>query len=278
MTLSELKNDVAKLGFESFIEDEDCLIASANRALSLIYVDRPISKTTIVSFRGPRVSLVREFIEHKSGEVISIPFKGKSISFRSTGLGSCIIRDNTGASSVPLSMDKQLVKQFIHGDATITLSGDYYFTVSNLVVFDDLISNKIPDIPEYSPYQELDPKDYCDDFRAFCGQPCDKNGDLISTIRLIDGRLVAPFEYRGDVYLTYYRAPKKMSDASPNEEIDISEECAPLLPILTAAFMWLDDDAGKAQYYMSLYRDLVANIKRFSTNKIDMAYRVNGWA
>jgi hypothetical protein len=51
-----------------------------------------------------------------------------------------------------------------------------------------------------------------------------------------------------------------------------------MLPLLTAAFMWLDDDAGKAQYYMSLYRDLVANTKRYSSNKIDTVYRVNGWA
>jgi hypothetical protein len=42
--------------------------------------------------------------------------------------------------------------------------------------------------------------------------------------------------------------------------------------------MWLDDDVQKAQYYMSLYRDLVANVKRYSTNKIDAKYSVNGWA
>ena len=42
--------------------------------------------------------------------------------------------------------------------------------------------------------------------------------------------------------------------------------------------MWLDDDAAKAQYYMSLYRDMVANVKRFQASKIDLEYRVNGWA
>ena len=51
-----------------------------------------------------------------------------------------------------------------------------------------------------------------------------------------------------------------------------------MLPLLTASFMWLDDDAAKAQYYMSLYRDMVTNVKRFQTSKIDAEYRVNGWA
>ena len=278
MTLNELKNDVAKLGFESYIEDDDCFISSANRALSLIYIDRPVSKSTVISFRGPRINLAREFIEHKSGEVITIPFTGKAISFRTTGNGTCVITDNTGSSSIPLVTDGQLIKQFIYGAASVTFSGDYYFTVSNLAVFEDILSNKAPDIPEYGPHKELDPHEYCDDFRAFCAQPRDKEGNVVASVELIDGRIIAPFDYRGELYLTYYRTPREINKSLPNESIDISGECAPMLPLLTASFMWLDDDAGKAQYYMSLYRDLIANTKRYSTNKIDTVYRVNGWA
>ena len=278
MTLNELKNDVAKLGFESYIEDEDCFIASANRALALIYIDRPVSKSTVITFRGPKVILSKDFIEHHSGETITIPCHGKAVSFRTSGVGECVIRDSTGASDVQLSSDRQLVKQFIRGDATISFIGDYYFTVSNLAVFDDLLSNKPLDIPEYSPYRELNPKDYCDDFRAFSGMPCDKFGNPIDAVSLIDGRIRAPFDYRGEMYLTYYRTPRVIDKTNFNVLIDVSEECAPMLPLLTASFLWLDDDAGKAQYYMSLYRDMVANTKRYSTNKIDTVYRVNGWA
>ena len=57
MTLNELKNDVAKLGFESYIEDNGAFIASVNRALSLIYVDRPVSKSAVISFVSSRESL-----------------------------------------------------------------------------------------------------------------------------------------------------------------------------------------------------------------------------
>lgn len=278
MTLNELKNDVVKLGFESYIEDEGCFIASANRALSLIYVDRPVSKTALISFSGPRVSLVREFIEHRSGDTVTLSFTGRAISFRTSGTGTCVIRDNTGASEIILASDKQLTKKLIYGDATVTFTGDYYFTVSNLAVFEDLISNKTTDIPEYSPYREIRPEDYCDDFRAFASQPCDKNEAPIDKLKLIDGRIMAPYDYRGEFYLTYYKAPRLIDKDKPNERIDVSEECAPMLPLLTASFMWLDDDAAKAQYYMSLYRDLVMNVKRYSINKIDTVYRVNGWA
>ena len=278
MTLNELKNDVAKLGFESYIEDEDCFIASANRALSLIYIDRPVSKNTVITFSGPGVSLAKEFIEHHSGESITIPCNGRAVSFRATGMGECVIRDSSGAGSVQLTGERQLVKQFINEEATITFLGDYYYTVSNLAVFEDLLSNKPVDIPEYAPYRELNPNDYCDDFRAFSTKPCDKFVNPIDSVSLIDGRIRAPFDYRGELYLTYYRTPKEIDTTNPNASIDISEECAPMLPLLTASFLWLDDDAAKAQYYMSLYRDMIANTKRYSTNKIDTEYRVNGWA
>ena len=278
MTLNELKSDVARLGFESYVEDEDVFIASANRALSLIYVDRPVSKTAALALRGPRINVAKEFIEHCSTDVITIPFTGWSLSFRSSGKGSCTVTDSSGSSSLPLLNDNQLTKHFVYGEGTITFSGDYYFTVSNLAVFNDLTSDKITDIPEYKPYRELSMGELCEDFRAFAGQPCDKNGNPIASIKLADGMIRAPFDFRGDLYLTYYRAPAKIKGDDPNELIDVSEECAPMLPLLTASFMWLDDDAAKAQYYMSLYRDMVANVKRFQTSKIDAEYRVNGWA
>ena len=278
MTLNELKNDVAKLGFESYIEDNGAFIASVNRALSLIYVDRPVSKSAVISFRGPRTSLVREFIEHRSGEEINFNITGKAVSFRSTGNGRCIITDDGGREEIALGADRQSVKRLLVGDATICFFGDYYFTISNLAVFDDLISDKVADIPEYTPLRELCPKDYCDDFRAFTSQPTDKDGRTVESVKLIDGRIYVPYNYRAELYLTYYRAAKPIDETTADTQIDISEECAPMLPILTAAFMWLDDDAAKAQYYMSLYRDIVANVKRYSTNKIDTGYRVNGWA
>lgn len=278
MTLNDLKNDVARLGFESYVEDEDCFIASANRALAIIYADRPVSKTARLSFKGPKVNLVREFIEHKSGSTVTIPFHGKSLSFRSSGTGSCVISDSSGSSMVPLINDGQLTKIFVYGDGTLTLSGDFYFTVSNLAVFDDVLSYNTVDIPEYTPYTELLPEDYCDDFRAFKDLPVDKKGRTVDSLKLIDGKIRAPFGFRDEIYLTYYRSARVITKDNPNAAIDVSEECAPMLPLLTASFTWLDEDAAKAQYYMSLYRDMISNVRRYSTNRIESEYNSNGWA
>ena len=278
MTLNELKNDVARLGFESYIEDEDVFIASANRALSMIYADRPVSRTATLSFTGPRVNVAREFIEHRTGDVITIAFSGKSLSFKSSGSGTCTITDPSGTSKIPLSLANQLTKQFVYAEGTVTFSGDYYFTVSDFAVFEDLISERPTDIPEYKPYRELSMEDFCDGFRAFASQPCDKEGNPVHSVKPADGMVRAPFDFRGEIYLTYYRSPSPISGNDQNELIDVSDECAPMLPLLTASFMWLDDDAAKAQYYMSLYRDMIANVKRYSISKVDAQYSVNGWA
>ena len=279
MTLDELKNDVAALGFEGSVEDDSIFISSVNRALGIIYTDRPVTKTSIVHFDAPRISFKREFIEHHSGEDITLTVRGMGLSFRTIGEGECTIRETGGGGSfVNFSTHNQLTRRKIKNEATITFSGDYYYTVSNLVVFDDLTSTNLTDIREYSPRKEALPTEYCSDFRAFAGPPRDINGEIVNEAELRDGRISVPFEFSGDIYLTYYRTPTKITQMNPNLVIDVSEECATLLPLLTASFLWLDDDAAKAQYYMSLYRDSIANIKRFSTMRIDNKYSVNGWA
>lgn len=278
MTLNELKTDVAMLGFENYVENEDCFIASLNRALNLLYVDRPVSKTMTLSFSAPHITFKKDFIEHHCGENITYAIKGRSLSFRTTGNGECIIRDKSGSSLIYLNKKNQLTKVHIISEGSITFRGDFYYTISNLAVFDDVTSMNVPDIPEYTPRKEIAPSDYSDDFRSFAGLPCDAEGNPVGEAILRDGRISMPFEFTGDLYLTYYRLPNKVTADDPNARIDVSDECAVLLPLLTASFMWLDDDAGKAQYYMSLYRDAIANIKRFSTIRINTEYRTNGWA
>lgn len=278
MTFNELKKDVAMLGFESSVEDEECFVASLNRALDLLYIDRPVSNSLLISFSSPKISLKKEFIEHRSGETITLPLSGRCLSFRSSGNGECVVEDRTGASLILLNGKNQLTRTRLMSDGTLTFQGDYYYTISNLVVYEDLFSGKDVDIPEYSPRREISPLDYCDDFRAFAGLPTDSQGTPINEAVLRDGRITLPYDFTGDIYLTYYRLPRKASSDNPNERIDVSKECAALLPLLTASFLWLDDDPSKAQYYMSLYRDGIANIKRFSTIHINTEYRTNGWA
>lgn len=279
MTLNELRNDVAQLGFESYIEDEDTFLSSANRALKLIYTDRPISKTIAIPIGAPRITLHERFIEHHRNEQLTFYLTdGMGIYFSSTGTGICSIANGNGTETINLVGTDTITKRVLTGEESITFSGDNYFTISNMTVYDELPGNSEFDIPSYTPWYEINPESYCSDFRAFASQPTNENGEVLDRIILRDGRLYIPRDFTGLIYLTYYRLPEVITAENDNAAIDISGECSALLPLLCAAFMWLDDDSAKAQYYMSLYRDAIANIKRFSVNQIDTVCHTNGWA
>ena len=69
-----------------------------------------------------------------------------------------------------------------------------------------------------------------------------------------------------------------MLSLSLDSEIPIPPDVESLLPLATAAFLYLDDEPTAAEYYMSLYREESAILRRYATRAIDTAYRHNGWA
>ncbi len=278
MKLNELKNDVAMLGFESEIKDTDCFISSANRAIEMIYTDRPVSASVTIAVSLPKISYHKDFIVHCGGEDVVIPVTGKAVYFRSSGKGECIITDSTGGNLIYLKDDLQTSTAVIMGDAVIKLTGDYHYTVSDLTVYSELYSKTITDIKPYYSVNELDMNDYVSNFKSFESTVKDSNGVPVAGCVLHDGKITLPHGYTGNIRVSYYRTPTPIDADDENIKLDISEEVRPLLSILTASFMWLDDDSAKAQYYMNLYREAMASIKRYSKINMDTEYRVNGWA
>ena len=70
-----------------------------------------------------------------------------------------------------------------------------------------------------------------------------------------------------------------MSIDTPDRELDIPKELESLVPLLAAAYVWLDDDADKAQYYMSLYRDGMSAVKLYTRRAVDTGFEnATGWA
>ena len=76
-----------------------------------------------------------------------------------------------------------------------------------------------------------------------------------------DNTLFIPSDYEGEIHLTYRRVPSAILADAPNATIDLSPALAHLLPLLTAAYLWLDDDAGKAQFYMQMYMEGIRDIR-----------------
>ena len=109
--------------------------------------------------------------------------------------------------------------------------------------------------------------------------PEDKDGIPIAGAYSTGDTLYIPTEYSGKVKITYKPSPAKITDEDMAAEIDIPKSLEHLLPILTASYLWLDDDAEKAEYYAAIYRSEANRITLTSRKSIDTSYNdVTGWA
>ena len=59
--------------------------------------------------------------------------------------------------------------------------------------------------------------------------------------------------------MRYSRKPVPIE--KEDARVDIAPEAEPLLPLLGGAYLWLDDEPEKAQYYMLLYREGVNRLQ-----------------
>ena len=62
------------------------------------------------------------------------------------------------------------------------------------------------------------------------------------------------------------------------QELDLDEELCSVLPMLVAAYVWLEDEPEKSQYYMNLYRERVQEIVLSHKETAPVLIKnVNGW-
>ena len=117
------------------------------------------------------------------------------------------------------------------------------------------------------------------DFLCATCEAVDRVGRKIPGSSISSGVLTVPYEYKGEIIVKYRKRAPRVSINTPDAEFDIPAELEPLVPLLTASYIWLDDDPDKAQYYMSLYRDGMSGVKLYTRRGVDTRIAdVTGWA
>ncbi len=278
MTYNELQREVCALGFEGELESEERLLFAARRAMNIIFTERPMYKTLTVS--KPRMLPVLKIkcIEHKGGEQDSVSFCARSFSFSSYGSGSYTVTDPSGIRSCDFARDENLHRGYLHGEGKIEFKGDYFYTVYDLAFFDELYGEEINDIPVLDGSFEYRISDYTDDFLACASLPQDENGDVIEGSSVSCGIISVPTGYSGRITLKYKASPTHIL-GNADEDLILPDGCEHLLPLLVSAYVWLDDDTEKSDYYMMLYRDGMAAVRTFNRDALDNEYTVkDGWA
>lgn len=267
------------LGFESEIERESVFITALQRALNTVYTERGVHKSVRIICNPITPKTVRETIVHRGKEALCFPIDGTAYSFSVCGKGNCLVSDSLKEIRYRFDSPLTYLCGFVNQNAKITFEGDFYYTVYNLSTFDNLASDKEEDIPFYSERVKYRVSDYAPDFLSFVELPTDSHNNKLTFAELCGENLILPYSFSGEVNLKYRSAPPAVSSDIKDTQIDIPRELLHLVSLLTASYVWLDDDADKAQYYYSLYRDAMAAVKVYGTRCLDTAYTdVLRWA
>ena len=279
MTYKDLCNEITALGFETELESEERVLKAANRALMTIFTERPLYKKLTMFKRKLTPTIQIRTVSHVGGEDITIKYEGaKSYSFTTYGTGRCFIQGGSPIKTVDFSEEGEIHRGFLNGSGFLRFVGEYSYTVLDLAIFSETFSEKAEDIPTLSDFREYEMKKCCSDFLAFISPPTDEYGMTIEGATLKGGIMSIPESYSGKINLVYKSAPQKLT-GNLDEEIILPSGCEHLPALLASAYVWLDDEDDKAQYYMSLYREAMSAVKYYDRESFDNKYyNVNGWA
>lgn len=212
---------------------------------------------------------------HRAGSSEEFILQGNAVSLKASGEGC--IRFETGGRVTEEKFNTHwgIIRKFIEGEVKITLLGALSFEIFDLCSFSEARWTEESKIPVY--YEEITyPLDALrPDILSPHGAPLDARGNEIEGARYSGRSLILPRSFEGEVTLHFKRAP---APVTAEAEIDIPEDCRHLLPLLTAAYLWLDDDGERSAYYMQLYREAMASLKRSQGAGCGGAFRdVLGW-
>lgn len=295
MTVQELYDAVAQLGFETTLEDTNRFILAVNRCMSQINRIKPLTSSYTINHFPPQ-NLLKETLEPQAvnGEALIFIAEGaKAYYFECNGKGVAEISkfdENNNSwhllKRIELNSDNRNFKQYkgfvleganqYLGKIKIEIAGNYLMYVRNAACYGSITSDLEQDIPIFGRYCVYDFSKLVDNFLSFKLMPIKDlviNDDYI----IDDGKIIRiPLSING-VYEVGYERKVREINGDYNAVIDLDDELLPLLPLLVASYIWADDEPAKAEYYLSLYREMVSEI-RYKLKNFDMVkYTNNGW-
>lgn len=305
MTIQALYDSVAQLGFETSLESDERFFYAANRAILQVNRIRPAIATYNLN-HFPLDNLIKgnnfEPICKAEEELVFVAEKAKSYYFECNGNGMAIIEKSIDGStwstigSVTLSSQNNRFVEYkgfvLDGGNTVNtwvrlrFIGEYLYYVKNVALYNALLSDNAKDIHAYAEYIPYDFAIHTDDFMSFVAPPITdaqrNNAFVLNRDYFVEGesKLLIPASAKGVYTVCYNRKPKEITSLGMmnDEAVDLDEELCAILPNLVASYIWVEDEPEKANYYLSLYREQVAEITAKIKDLKPFVYRnKTGW-
>ncbi len=287
MTWGQLKNEVLALGFESdavYDSYKDSFIIAANAALDILSETvRPLEGRTTL-YQQPPDNLLASTTIASHNAYGSPTYSAEGVCayyFECDGNGRAVLIDDDGTKEIELSSNGTFspYKGFASGSLTLSFEGEHDFNIRAVAMYGRLRGQTLDDIPQGGERVYYDMHRLVGDgFAGLVGQGVTvKNGVNALDIgcEITDGVISLPSDYEGEIEIRYRRRHKRIDSLTPDDEIiELSDGLSPLLPLLMANRVFLDDDERKATYYWNSYEMLRA---RLNTGTESEFINERGW-
>lgn len=304
MTVAELYDSVAQLGFEDSLEYERGFLRASNRALLQVNSLRPATNVYVINHRPLKNELRGDTFSpiEKTQDLYFEATDVKSYYFEACGIGIAYVEYNAGTNqweiidTVSISSKGAFTAykgfilkdgEFTNGRVRLRFSGQFLYTVKNVAMYRYILSDDEMDIPAYEPRTRYDISKLADDFLSLACPPIRADAEDCSYLNqsydVENGRVILlPYDNPGVYKIVYNHKPAVITEeillGAGDTVIDLDDELCALLPILIASYVWADDEPQKAEYYLTLYRERAADIASRVKNTSPVRIKsVNGW-
>ena len=280
MTLNQLLSEVYSLGFEDSGELDGSFLFAANRARAIIYSELADEKCATLILSAPALSYYSEKYCHLPGEKNTLRLTGYSLSFTYCGAGKYTIIDSSGKRTATFDKTYGHVKELIFGgECTLEFEGNLSFIIFDIAAYSEKYTEDRSRLPQYSRFREIKLCDLISDFGYVTRAPVDKDGIALLASSIVGGALRVPYSWSGEIFVYYKPIHTSLLLSDAENEIELPAMTEHLLPILTASYLWLDDDPEKAEYYASVYRAEANRLLVTLPKGVSVEYKdVLGWA
>ncbi len=303
MRVTDLYSQVAQLGFEDSLEDDNRFYYAANRALLQVAAIRPATGVCPINHLPLRNLIdINTFAPIERTQDLSFEAtEAKAYYFEAAGTGTLYIEALGDGGEwrvikhVPFDARgnfipyKGFIKdgdEYVRGVVRMRFVGEYLYSLRNVAMYQHILSNQESDIPPYEPFVRYDIRKLTKDFLSLESPPIIEDADnerLIAGWDLEgDSTILFSRFLRGSFRVLYRKKPRELENVGlareDLSEIELDEELCSLLPTLVAAYVWVEDEPSMAEYYLNLYRERAFDIERRAKNKAPAVIRNrSGW-
>lgn len=283
MTVEELYNAVAYLGFETRLEDEALrrgFYAALGRALTQVNLLRPRHRRVPLYHVKPRNLLpALAPFGHTAGEEtrVSLPGGCTAYTVAVSGTGEMTVTDGRGERCIRFSSPAEtLLTGEVSGDAALVFGGGAYRVNALGAYYAAVPLGTV--IPGRGVTYRM--REMISDFLSFRHPAVYRDGRVwqgdalleADTLRLPDDAEEGFYEI--DVHLAM---PSFREEDDGSTELPLDADLVSLLPELIASLIWLDDSPDKAAYYAAVYQRGYARIASREREGAGRVLCPNGW-